>query len=76
MTRCDFGTDCEAPATAVLWFRDQPGHVHVCAVHERIDREHADVTSSAVMVLSVCPVCSRFSEPLPIRVELPRLLEG
>lgn len=47
---------CTVPALTALAFRDQPGHVHVCRVHERIDREHADVVASAALVAGQpCP---------------------
>lgn len=52
---CDV-RDCTVPALVVLRFRAQPGHVHVCHVHERIDREHADVVASERLVAAQpCP---------------------
>lgn len=57
MTDCDFGAgECASVATAMLRFRGQPGHVHVCPTHEGLDREYADVVDSAPMPMSVCPV--------------------
>lgn len=57
MIGCDV-VDCDtAPALVALRFRGQPGHSHVCKVHERIDREHADVTASAALTVNGCPWC-------------------
>ena len=57
MIGCDW-SDCTVPALTALTFRAQPGHVHVCKVHESIDREHADVTRSAGLTVAGCPWCA------------------
>ncbi|CAN7518847.1 hypothetical protein LJR042_003544 [Microbacterium maritypicum] len=46
--RCD-ADGCTNTAVAVLAFRGMPGHVHVCAMQESIDREWGDVVASAAM---------------------------
>jgi hypothetical protein len=67
--QCDL-IGCSDPAVAALAFRDQPGHVHVCAPHERLDREWCDVTWSAPMP---CPLrCA--TDPQPLFVATPPLL--
>lgn len=54
--RCD-ADGCTVDAVTVLAFRGMPGHVHVCATHEAVDREWGDVVASAPMP---CPVgCER-----------------
>jgi hypothetical protein len=43
---CDV-QDCSATAAVALRFKGQTGHVHVCRVHEAIDREWCEVVESA-----------------------------
>lgn len=58
--RCD-SHGCGADAVAVLAFRGMPGHVHVCAGHEAVDREWADVIASSPMP---CPAgCAETALP-------------
>ncbi len=78
MTACDFGAgECAAVDTTLLRFAQQPGHVHVCPTHERIDREYCDVVASAPMPMSVCPVCPSAAQGGPsfLAVATPTLLE-
>lgn len=66
---CD-AEGCTADAVVALMFRGMPGHVHVCARHEAIDREWGDVVASAPMP---CPEgCA--DNPLPTYREVPTLL--
>lgn len=57
MIGCDWD-DCTVVALEALAFRSQLGHVHVCRVHERVDREHADVVRSAPLTVEGCPWCA------------------
>lgn len=57
MIHCDV-VDCDsAPALVALRFDGSPGHTHVCAVHERRDREFGAVTSSTRVTTFGCPWC-------------------
>lgn len=57
---CD-ADDCTADAVTVLAFAGMPGHVHVCARHEAIDREWGAVVASAPMP---CPAgCAEAALP-------------
>lgn len=69
---CDV-MDCVALALEALSFRDQEEtHAHVCWVHARYYREHADVVSSGRLVLhQPCPFCT---SPTPAGVIRPPAL--